>query len=55
VLIELEMPGRPSEFRVGLHNFYVLTRYNSSAFYAAAVADLAQALRERRRTQRVGR
>ena len=55
VLVELESPGQPGEFRVGLHNFYVLTRYNRSAFYAAVVADLAQALRERRRPQSVGR
>ena len=36
-----------SEVRVGLRNFYVITRYNRSALYAAAVADLAQAVRER--------
>jgi membrane-bound lytic murein transglycosylase B len=45
-LVELETPERPSEYRVGLHNFYVLTRYNRSAFYAAAVHDLAQELRK---------
>ena len=33
-----------SEYRVGLQNFYVITRYNRSAYYATAVADLAQAL-----------
>jgi len=43
-LIELETPGGPSEYRLGLQNFYVLTRYNRSTFYAAAVADLAEAL-----------
>ena len=41
VLIELESPGGPSEFLVGLQNFYVLTRYNRSSFYAAAVRELA--------------
>ena len=45
-LVELETPEQPSEFRVGLHNFYVLTRYNRSAFYAAAVHDLAQELKK---------
>lgn len=35
------------ELRLGLQNFYVITRYNRSALYAAAVADLAQALQER--------
>ena len=34
-----------SEVRVALRNFYVITRYNRSAMYAAAVADLAEALR----------
>ena len=34
-------------FRVGLQNFYVITRYNRSALYAMAVHDLARALNER--------
>jgi membrane-bound lytic murein transglycosylase B len=46
-LIELgNGPERPSEYRVGLRNFYVITRYNRSALYAAAVADLAAELRQ---------
>jgi membrane-bound lytic murein transglycosylase B len=44
-LIELASGERPSDFRIGLRNFYVITRYNRSAFYAAAVADLARELR----------
>ncbi len=44
-LIELATPEKPSDYRVGLRNFYVLTRYNRSAFYATAVADLARELR----------
>ncbi len=44
-LIELATPDRPSEYRAGLDNFYVITRYNRSSFYASAVTDLAQALR----------
>jgi len=43
-LIELETPGRPSEYWVGLQNFYVLTRYNRSSFYAIAVVELARAI-----------
>ena len=46
VLVELASAERPSDFRVALRNFYVITRYNRSAFYAAAVADLARALRK---------
>lgn len=47
-LVELETPDRASEFRVGLDNFYVITRYNRSTFYASAVNDLAEALRAAR-------
>jgi len=31
-----------AEYRLGLRNFFVLTRYNRSVLYAAAVLDLAQ-------------
>ena len=37
-----------TEFRLGLRNFYVLTRYNRSALYASAVYDLAQEIRAKR-------
>jgi membrane-bound lytic murein transglycosylase B len=46
-LVELETPGRASEYRLGFDNFYVITRYNRSSFYASAVSDLAAALRAR--------
>ena len=46
VLVELEAPDGGGEVRVGFHNFYVLTRYNRSAFYAAAVHDLAVELKK---------
>ncbi len=54
-LIELATPGEPSEFRLGLHNFYAITRYNRSAYYASAVADLASMLHEARKAQEPGK
>jgi len=45
-LVELGNTERPSDWRVGLRNFYVITRYNRSALYAAAVADLAKELKK---------
>ena len=47
-LIELESPGAATEYRLGLRNFFVLTRYNRSVLYAAAVFDLAQEIKNKR-------
>jgi membrane-bound lytic murein transglycosylase B len=47
-LIDLITPNQPTEYWLGYQNFYVITRYNRSSFYAMAVHDLAQALREKR-------
>jgi len=47
-LLELNSPARPAEYRLGLQNLYVLTRYNRSLFYALTVSDLADALRAAR-------
>ncbi|MDP1734626.1 MAG: lytic murein transglycosylase B [Sulfuritalea sp.] len=44
-LIDLITPKQPTEYRLGYRNFYVITRYNRSSFYAAAVMDLAAELR----------
>ena len=43
VLLSAEQRDGPA-YRVGFHNFYVITRYNASARYAMAVHDLAQAI-----------
>ncbi len=43
-LIDLVTPDAATEYRLGYRNFYVITRYNRSSFYAAAVMDLAGAL-----------
>ena len=45
-LIDLVSPNAATEYRVGYGNFFVITRYNRSSFYAAAVMDLAAELRE---------
>jgi membrane-bound lytic murein transglycosylase B len=47
-LVELDSEGAPPEYRLGMRNFYVLTRYNRSALYASAVQDLAQEIKARR-------
>ncbi|MBB5409498.1 MULTISPECIES: lytic murein transglycosylase B [unclassified Paraburkholderia] len=41
-VVDLPTPGRGTEFVLGLKNFYVLTRYNRSFFYALAVYQLGQ-------------
>jgi membrane-bound lytic murein transglycosylase B len=43
VLISAEQRDGPA-YRVGFHNFYVLSRYNASARYVMAVNDLGQAI-----------
>lgn len=47
-LIDLITPEQDTEYWLGYQNFYVITRYNRSSFYAMAVHDLAQALKARR-------
>ena len=44
-LIELDSPHSPSEFYLGLQNFYAVTRYNKSSFYAISVIELAAAIK----------
>nr|WP_320132844.1 lytic murein transglycosylase B [uncultured Holophaga sp.] len=47
LIVDLPTPGHPTEYRVGLSNFFALTEYNRSYFYAAAVADLGRAVKAR--------
>lgn len=47
MLVQLETENG-HETRIGLKNFYVITRYNRSPLYAMAVIELAEAIRERR-------
>ncbi|GAA5181423.1 hypothetical protein GCM10025771_28350 [Niveibacterium umoris] len=44
-LIDLASPEAPTEYWLGYQNFYVITRYNRSSFYAMAVFHLATAIR----------
>jgi len=47
-LIDLPDGDDPTRYVLGAHNFWVVTRYNRSYFYAMAVIDLAETLREGR-------
>ena len=47
-LIDLVTPDAATEYWVGFENFYVITRYNRSSFYAMSVFQLAEAVREAR-------
>jgi membrane-bound lytic murein transglycosylase B len=44
-LIYLVSPDQPGEYWIGFDNFYVITRYNRSSFYAMSVFLLAESLR----------
>lgn len=54
-LVDLESPGADTEYWLGYRNFYVITRYNKSSFYAMSVYELAQAIRTRRLAAQVSR
>lgn len=48
-LVELNNGAGPSAYFLGSRNFYVLTRYNRSAYYGKAVLDLGRAVARARR------
>lgn len=48
--VELVTPGEDSEYWLGYQNFYVITRYNRSSFYAMSVFQLGEAVKAARQT-----
>ncbi|WP_341675396.1 lytic murein transglycosylase B [Niveibacterium sp. SC-1] len=50
-LIRLESQEVPDEFWLGYANFYAITRYNRSSFYAMSVYQLAEAVTQARKTK----
>lgn len=45
-LVDLVSPEAPTQYWLGFNNFFVITRYNRSSFYAMSVFQLAEALRD---------
>ncbi len=46
-LVDLATPNAATEYWLGYRNFYAITRYNKSSFYAMSVYLLAETLRDR--------
>ena len=46
--MELQNGDRAPSYVAGTQNFYTVTRYNWSSYYALAVIELAQALAQQR-------
>ena len=49
-LVDLQDGERPTRYWVGSDNFFAITKYNRSYFYAMAVIELGQAIRQQRRS-----
>jgi membrane-bound lytic murein transglycosylase B len=47
-LIDLQNGAEPTEYWVTNDNFYAITKYNRSYFYAMSVVDLGRAVRAAR-------
>ncbi|MGE5651031.1 MAG: lytic murein transglycosylase B [Bacillota bacterium] len=47
-LVDLQNGGEPTEYWLGAANFFAITRYNRSFFYAMSVVDLGRAVRSAR-------
>ncbi len=45
-LVELQNGEQPSSYVAGTENFYVITRYNQSSYYAMAVIELGRAVKQ---------
>jgi membrane-bound lytic murein transglycosylase B len=48
-LVDLQNGGEPTEYWLGAENFFAITKYNRSFFYAMSVVDLGRAVRAARK------
>lgn len=53
-LVDLQNGGEPTEYWLGAGNFFAITKYNRSFFYAMSVVDLGRAVRAARSVKAAG-